>query len=97
MYDTGVYLLPSYSEHFQLDKHADHEKNIGEDGKPKDVTGTTYRYTCREKKCSSRRKMGFKEYCIHTSNEHGIVINIMLTSENKDLKKLGIRLKEIFG
>ena len=34
LYDTGVYLLPSYSEHFQLDKHADHEKNIGEDGKP---------------------------------------------------------------
>ena len=97
LYDTGVYLEPRYSENFQLDKHEDHEKNIGEDGKPNDVLGTIYRYTCRQKKCSSRRKMGFKEYCIHTADKHGIVINIMLKSENEDLKKLGIRLKEIFG
>ncbi len=98
---TGVYLL-EYSEHLQLDKNEDHEKNIGEDGKPKDVLGTEYRYTCKMKKCSlsssSRRTaMGLKAYCIHTANEHGVVIQVMLKSEREDLRKVGIRLKAIFG
>ena len=95
-YDTGVY-LQNYSELFQLDQHDDHEKNIGEDGQPKDILGTIYKYTCKEKKCSSKRKMGLKEYCIHTANEHGIVIQIMLKSEREDLRKMGIRLKAFFG
>ena len=99
-YETGVYLL-EYSEHLQLDKHEDHQKNMDEDGKPKDVLGTEYKYTCKVKKCSSssstRKAMGLKAYCIHTANEHGVVIQIMLESEREDLRKVGIRLKAIFG
>ena len=95
LYDTGVY-LQNYSKSFQLDKHEEHEKNIGEDGKPKDVIGTIYKYTCKEKKCTLKRKIGFKEYCIHTANEHGIVIQVMLKSEREELRKVGLRLKEIF-
>ena len=99
-YDTGVYLL-EYSEHLQLDKNEEHKKNIGDDGQPKDVLGTVYRYTCKVKKCSassrSRKTMGLKEYCIHTASEHGVVIQIMLESEREDLRKVGIRLKAIFG
>ena len=95
-YDTGVY-LQNYSELFQLDQHEDHEKNIGEDGKPKDILGTIYKYTCKEKKCSVKRNMGLKAYCIHTAHEHNIVIQIMLKSEREDLRKLGIRLKAFFG
>ena len=97
-YETGVY-LQEYSEHLQLDKIEEHKKNMDEDGKPQDVLGTVYKYTCQVKKCSSnsRRTMGLKAYCIHTANEHGVVIQIMLNSEREDLRKVGIRLKAIFG
>ena len=86
-YSTGV-----YSDYFPLD-----EQNRTEDGKAKDALGTRFTYTCPEKKCNMKRKMGYKEFCIHTANEHGVVVQIMLDSDNEEIRNIGRRLKTRFG
>ena len=83
-YDTGIY----------FEKYPLAPENMDKDGKPIDHLGRDFKYICAEKKCSNRkRKMGYKEWCIHQASDHGGLIEIMSQSDNEEIRKVGKRLE----
>ena len=58
-YPSGVY----------LSKYPPGEQNTDQEGKPRDILGRDIKYSCEVRGCTIKRKMGYKEFCIHMSNE----------------------------
>ena len=65
-----------------------------EDGSPRDVLGRVMKYTCDVKGCSQKRKMGYKEFVIHTANDHGGLEEIMNEHEDEEFRIIITRLKK---
>jgi len=61
--------------------------NTGEDGEPRDVIGKEVKYCCKVT-CSQKRKMGYKEFCIHMSTEHGGLKTVMEKDQREDVRRL---------
>ena len=88
-YETGVYKA----------RYPPGKDNQDENGDPVDYKGTTTRYQCEVKGCHStaKRTVGYKEFCIHSSNEHGGLLEIMEQEENPQLREVGRRLAQFFS
>ena len=88
-YDTGVYkkMYPPGRE------------NEDANGDPVDYKGTAIKYQCKAKGCTStaKRMIGYKEFCIHSSNEHGGLLEIMQDEERPQLREVGWRLAQFFS
>ena len=46
---------------------------------------------------TAKRTVGYKEFCIHSSNEHGGLLEIMEQEENPQLREVGRRLAQFFS
>jgi len=44
-----------------------------------------------------KRKMGYKEYCVHNASEHGGVLTVMTNNDNKDIKQVAKKLEVTFN
>ena len=88
-YDTGIYKT----------RYPPGPENEDENGDPVDYKGTTMSYQCKVKGCHStaKRKIGYKEFCIHSSNEHGGLLEIMAEDERPELRDIGRRLEELLS
>jgi len=82
-YDSGVY----------LDLYSPGKANRDEEGKVIDVMGRRVKYTCNEK-CSLKREMGYKELCIHMSNEHGGLEAVMMNDERPEVRQILEKLRK---
>ena len=65
-----------------------------EDGSPRDVPSREVKYQCDIKGCSQKRRMGYKEFVIHMSNDHGGLEEIMSEHEDEEFRKMILRLKK---
>merc|ERR1719427_227603 len=83
-YESGIYLA----------KYPPGEQNIDGEGQPKDVLGRDVKYSCEASGCTIKRKMGYKEFCIHMSNEHGGLLDVLREDGRPDLKEIADRLEE---
>ena len=88
-YDTGVYKK----------KYPPGQENEDENGDPLDYLGKTIKYQCKARGCTStaKRMMGYKEFCIHSSNDHGGLLDIMKDEERPQLREIGRRLAQFFS
>ena len=69
------------------------KQNVTEDGKPKDVLGREVKYSCQEKGCKNKRKMGYKEFCIHMSNDHGGLEEVLAKCDDEKIREIAPKLK----
>ena len=69
-------------------------ENTLEDGSPRDVLGREIKYSCDVKGCSQKRMMGYKEFVIHTANDHGGLDEIMAEHEDEQFRNIISRLKK---
>jgi len=69
------------------------EDNTGPDGKPIDEVGNKVKYACNEPGCDAtrKRKMGYMEFAIHSSNNHGGLITLLKKETRPELRKLANR------
>ena len=88
LYDSKVY----YEIYNPSDQN--HEENKNPDGSPRDIMGREYRYKCFESAaCSNRkRKMGYREWAIHQSNEHKGLEKALENHKDERVRKLIPRL-----
>ena len=63
------------------------------DGKAVDDKGKVVKYTCKHAGCT-RRKMGYKEMCVHLATQHQELRQLLRSDDNQDMKKLGFLLYE---
>jgi len=82
-YDSGVY----------LEMYSPGKANRDEDGKVIDIMGRRVKYTCNEK-CSLKREMGYKELCIHMSNEHGGLEAVMSNDPRPEIQEILEKIKK---
>ena len=55
-----------------------------------DELGSRVKYACKERGCEAtrKRKMGYKEFCIHSSNMHGGLLLVLEDEEDQGLRDL---------
>ena len=82
MYDTGLY----------VNLYPPGNQNLTPEGKPRDILGREVKYSCQEKKCHMKRKMGYKEFVIHSSNDHGGLEKVLLLHDNEKVRQMSTRL-----
>jgi len=82
-YDTGVY----------LSKYPPGEQNSDSEGKPRDILGRDIKYSCEVGGCTIKRKMGYKEFCIHMANEHMGLLDVLREDGRPGLKEFADRLE----
>ena len=63
------------------------------DGKALDDKGKVVKYSCKHAGCT-RRKMGYKEMCVHLATQHQELRQLLRSDDNQDMKKLGFLLYE---
>eukprot|EP00092_Neocalanus_flemingeri_P007412 GFUD01008004.1.p1 GENE.GFUD01008004.1~~GFUD01008004.1.p1 ORF type:complete len:555 (+),score=150.79 GFUD01008004.1:62-1666(+) len=83
-YESGVYLA----------KYPPGEQNMDQEGQPRDVLGRDIKYSCEVTGCTIKRKMGYKEFCIHMSNEHRGLLDILREDGRPGLSNIADRLEE---
>ena len=83
-YESGIYLA----------KYPPGEQNMDGEGQPKDVLGRDVKYSCEAFGCTIKRKMGYKEFCIHMSNEHGGLLDVLREDGRPELKEIADRLED---
>jgi len=83
-YDEGVYLT----------KYPPGPSNMTEDGKTKDELGKEVKYKCHEKGCTLKRNMGYKEFVIHMSNEHGGLDEIVKEDKRQEIRALSDKIEK---
>ena len=64
------------------------------DGQPRDILGRDIKYSCEVRGCTIKRKMGYKEFCIHMSNEHGGLLDVLREDGRHELMNIADRLEE---
>ena len=69
------------------------KNNKDDEGRPRDIKGTEVKYKCLERGCTNKRNMGYKEYVIHSCNEHGGLEKILDQHENEELRKVVKKMK----
>ena len=63
----------------------------GADGQPKDILGKDIKYSCHEPGCKNKRKMGYKEFVIHSANDHGGLMQVLQEDEREELRAMARR------
>jgi len=81
-----------YNEGVYFEKYPPGPENSSSDGKPLDALGKEVKYSCKEKRCTVKRKMGYKEFAIHMGNAHGGVIDVMREDSRPELQAIANRL-----
>ena len=74
---------------FQMYEAADADTDTG---RPEDEVGRELKYTCEEIRCSMRKMVGYKEFVIHKSTNHGKLDEALSRYENEPLKILRDKL-----
>ena len=67
--------------------------NTSGDGKPIDQLGREVKYSCHEKGCHKKRKMGYLEFAVHMANEHGGLDQIIKEDSRPEIRALADKLK----
>jgi len=70
------------------------EKNLTKNGKVKDLLGREVKYTCHERGCKTKRKMGYTEFATHAANEHGGLEKIMLKDTRSEIRELVSKIRK---
>jgi len=83
-YDEGVY----YS------KYPPGDQNSTEDGQPRDILGREVKYSCQERGCTVKRKMGYREFSVHMSNEHGGLEEVMRADQRPEVRAMADKMKK---
>ena len=83
-----IILLFSYVELYPPGK-----QNMSSDGKPRDILGREVKYSCQEKGCSLKRKMGYKEFVIHMANDHGGLEKVLENHSDERVREISKKLK----
>jgi len=81
-FDTGVYLK----------LYPPGEANM-EEGRVKDALGKEVKYTCNNDRCTMKRKVGYKEFCIHMASYHGGLEEVMKEDEREEIRALVPKLR----
>ena len=81
-YKSGIYLA----------KYPPGEQNMDNEGNPRDILGRDIKYSCEVRGCTIKRKMGYKEFCIHMSNEHGGLCDILRETGRPELWEVADKL-----
>jgi len=82
-YESGIY----------LSKYPPGEQNTDAEGKPRDILGRDIKYSCEVRGCTIKRKMGYKEFCIHMSNEHRGLLDILREDGRPELVPVADKLE----
>ena len=55
-----------------------------EGGGPEDIMGSRngFKYSCKEKGCTNKRQMGYKEFVIHQAKDHNGLLKLIVDHEN---------------
>ena len=77
-YESGVYLA----------RYPPGEQNMDEEGNPRDILGRDIKYSCEVMGCTIKRKMGYKEFCIHMSNEHRGILEVLREDGRPELLEI---------
>jgi len=83
IYDTGLY----------VELYPPGKQNMSSDGKPRDILGREVKYSCQEKGCSLKRKMGYKEFVIHMANDHGGLEKVLENHSDERVREISKKLK----
>jgi len=83
-----------YGEGAYLAKYPPGPQNTNAEGGPKDVLGKEVKYSCQERGCTVKRKMGYKEFSIHMSNEHGGLEEVMKEDHRADIRLLANKIQK---
>jgi len=70
------------------------DKNLTKNGKVKDLLGREIKYTCHERGCKQKRKMGYTEFATHAANEHGGLEKIMLKDTRSEIRELVSKIRK---
>ena len=77
-----------------MSKYPPGDQNTDEDGNPKDILGRDVKYSCEASGCTVKRKMGYKEFCIHMSNEHRGILDLLREDGRPGLIAIADKLEE---
>jgi len=83
-YDKGVY----------FSKYPPGSKNTKENGEPKDFRGKDVKYSCQETGCKMKRQMGYRDFAIHLSKDHGGLEDVMRNDTDKEVRELVNKIKK---
>jgi len=86
LYDSNIY----------LGKYPPGEANQDSQGQVKDVMGAEMKYQCSSNGCSvarKRKQMGYKEHCIHMSNEHGGLEEVLAEHPRPEVRAVAAKLE----
>jgi len=86
LYDSNIYLA----------KYPPGEANQDSQGQVKDVMGAEMKYQCSSNGCSvarKRKQMGYKEHCIHMSNEHGGLEEVLAEHPRPEVRAVAAKLE----
>jgi len=83
-YDEGIY----------KDRYPPGPTNTTEKGDPIDELGHDVKYNCQERGCTVKRKMGYKEFAIHMSNEHGGLEEVIKVDARPEIRALVDKIKK---
>jgi len=86
LYDSNIYLA----------KYPPGEANQDAEGQVKDVMGAEMKYQCSSNGCSvarKRKQMGYKEHCIHMSNEHGGLEEVLAEHSRPEVRAVAAKLE----
>merc|ERR1719154_582001 len=83
-YDQGVYVA----------MYPPGAQNTNEEGGPRDVLGREVKYSCQERGCTVKRKMGYKEFTIHMANEHEGLEECMKADHREEVRNLAGKMKK---
>ena len=83
-----------YEEGAYLTKYPPGPGNTNEEGGAKDILGKEFKYACQEKGCTVKRRMGYKEFTIHMSNEHFGLEELMKEDHRQNIRNIADRMQK---
>ena len=86
LFDTNVYTA----------KYPPGDANQDSEGQVRDTMGAEMKYQCSSNSCSlsrKRKQMGYKEFCIHMSNEHGGLEEVLAEHSRPEVRVVAAKLE----
>ena len=83
-----------YEEGAYRNKYPPGHQNTTPEGAPKDAVGKEVKYSCQERGCTVKRKMGYKEFTIHMANEHLGLEELMKVDHRQEIRNIAGRMKK---
>jgi len=83
-----------YEAGYYRDKYPPGPKNTDANNQPIDELGKEMKYQCEERGCTVKRKMGYKEFAIHMSNEHGGLEEVIIEDSRPEIRALADKIKK---